>query len=196
MNFDCLFRHCEALLGLFCLKFRWSSPIPYPHWPYGPASFYTFFTRQSSTTDVVANNIQTEALPADLLHETLQTFALLLPRANGECKTWFERAYKKVESRHSDAIDPKAADIAVGSKDRAQWKFEFWHERLRIIPKAYDESEPSTLSQRWNDRRKKVQWYTFWVAILILFLTIVFGMVQAVTGILQVYAAFHFAQLN
>jgi hypothetical protein len=132
----------------------------------------------------------------DLAHETLRTLALILPRANSNCKRWFERLHQEVERRHSNAIDPKAADVAVGSKDRAHWKFEVWHERLYIIQKAYDESEPSTLSQWWNDRRKKVQWYTFWVAILILFLTVVFGLIQSVTGVLQVYAAFYSAQLN
>lgn len=60
-----------------------------------------------------------------------------------------------------------------------------------MIQKAHDESEPKALPQWWNGRRKKVQWYTFWAAILILVLTIVFGMIQSVNGIMQVYAAYH-----
>jgi hypothetical protein len=34
-----------------------------------------------------------------------------------------------------------------------------------------------------------VQWYTFWVAALVLGLTIVFGLIQCVEGALQVYLA-------
>ena len=48
-----------------------------------------------------------------------------------------------------------------------------------------------TINQWWNDRRNGVQWYTFWVAVLVLILTIVFGMAQTVEGALQVYKAYH-----
>ena len=41
----------------------------------------------------------------------------------------------------------------------------------------------------WYDDRKKVQWYTFWVAALVLLLTIVFGLVQSVSGVVQAWAA-------
>ena len=126
------------------------------------------------------------ALPHDLLNETLQTLALLLPRAKGNCKDWFQR----VQRRYPDALDARVSDLALLPGGRSQKSYIYWHERLSIIQKAYDESEPKALPQWWNDRRKKVQWYTFWVAILILVLTIVFGMIQSVTGIMQVYAAY------
>ena len=73
--------------------------------------------------------------------------------------------------------------------DRAFGSYRHWGERLEIIVEAYNKSEPKTLSQGWNDRRNKVQWYTFWIAALILLLTIVFGFIQSITGILQVYYA-------
>ena len=126
-------------------------------------------------------------LPHDLLHETLQTLALLLPRANGDCKKWFQR----VQGRCPDTLDAKVSDLALLSGGRSQSSYIYWRERLSIIQRAYDESEPKALPQWWNDRRKKVQWYTFWVAILILILTLLFGMIQSVTGIMQVYVAYH-----
>ena len=125
--------------------------------------------------------------PHDFLQETLQTLALLLPRANVKCKKWFE----KVQNRNPDTLDTKVSDLALLSGGRSQDSYIYWRERLSIIQRAYDESEPKALPQWWNDRRKKVQWYTFWVAILILILTLLFGMIQSVTGIMQVYVAYH-----
>lgn len=70
-------------------------------------------------------------------------------------------------------------------------KFVYWHDRLVILKQVFDEAEPSTIKQWWNDRRKKVQWYTFWVAALVLALTIFFGLIQCIEGAMQVYKAFN-----
>ena len=71
--------------------------------------------------------------------------------------------------------------------DRHIDNFAFWRDRLVVLKQVFDEAEPSTLSQWWCDRRNEVQWYTFWVAILVLVLTLVFGFVQCIEGALQVY---------
>ena len=77
------------------------------------------------------------------------------------------------------------------AEDRQIENFKFWHDRIVILKQFFDEAEPSTLAQWWYDRRRGVQWYTFWVAALILILTIFFGLVQSVEGALQVYKAFN-----
>ncbi|KAK7978480.1 hypothetical protein PG996_004527 [Apiospora saccharicola] len=59
-----------------------------------------------------------------------------------------------------------------------------------ILKQAYDDATPRTISQWWHDRRNGVQWYTFWVAILVLILTTLLGLVQCVESALQVYKAF------
>jgi hypothetical protein len=58
-----------------------------------------------------------------------------------------------------------------------------------ILEEAFDRSEPANIAPWWYDRRKKVQWYTFWVAILVLILTIMFGLIQSITGIIQAWAS-------
>lgn len=75
--------------------------------------------------------------------------------------------------------------------DRQTDNFHFWRERLVILKQVFDEAEPSTISQWWYDRRKGPQWYTFWVAIAVLLLTVFFGIVQSIEGALQVYKAYH-----
>ena len=128
-----------------------------------------------------------QVLPDRLLLETLQTLALLIPRANRKCKQWFER----VHSQDQADIDKAAGDVELLHWARSPEKYQYWGQRLITIKDAYDASEPKDLGQWWHDRRRKVQWYTFWVAILVLVLTIVFGLIQSVTGVMQVYYATH-----
>lgn len=67
--------------------------------------------------------------------------------------------------------------------------YQYWHERLLAIQTKYNQSTPSSLRQYWYDRRNEVQWATFWMGLLVVILTVVtvvFGIIQCVTGILQV----------
>jgi ABC-type Fe3+ transport system permease subunit len=58
---------------------------------------------------------------------------------------------------------------------------------LVMLKQVFDEAQPRTMAQWWHDRRNGVQWYTFWVAVMVLALTILFGLIQSVEGALQVY---------
>lgn len=62
-----------------------------------------------------------------------------------------------------------------------------------VLKQAYDDATPKTLGQPewWHDRRNGVQWYTFWVAILVLIITTLLGFVQMVEGAIQVYKAYY-----
>jgi hypothetical protein len=82
--------------------------------------------------------------------------------------------------------------LKIGNLDaesRQMENFGYWHDRLVILKEVYDEARPSTLSQWWYDRRNGVQWYTFWVALLVLILTIMFGLIQCIEGAIQAYEA-------
>jgi hypothetical protein len=70
-------------------------------------------------------------------------------------------------------------------------KYRYWHRRLQAIQAAYDKSTPRSLRQWWFDRRDRVIWATFWLAFIVFTLTVFFGVIQSVTSILQVYAAYH-----
>lgn len=69
--------------------------------------------------------------------------------------------------------------------------FHFWRDRLVILKQAYDEATPRALPQWWYDRRNGPQWYTFWTAIVVLVLTVFFGLIQSIEGAIQVYKAYH-----
>ncbi|XPS80193.1 hypothetical protein M3J09_012154 [Ascochyta lentis] len=125
-------------------------------------------------------------LPDELVAETLQTLSLLFPSNDQQTQRWLK---KRTNSLGLD----KALSLCAPLKpqDRQFERFTFWYDRLVILKQAFDQSRPSTISQWWHDRRNGVQWYTFWVAMTVLFLTIFFGLVQSIEGALQVYKAFH-----
>ena len=122
-------------------------------------------------------------LPPDLVEETARTLALLIP-ADKKMKIWFSQKQKAL------GLDPKAGAYGpLNATARQTEQFNYWRDRLIILKQTFDEAEPHTLSLWWYDDRKKVQWYNFWVAALILLLTIVFGLIQSVAGIVQAWAA-------
>ncbi|KAK5996000.1 hypothetical protein PT974_04423 [Cladobotryum mycophilum] len=120
--------------------------------------------------------------PVSLLQETLDTIALLFPSSDKDTVRWLKTQTK---------IDPQLGRCgSLRTRERRLENFTFWHDRLVILKQAFDESHPKNISQWWFDRRNSVQWYTFWVAILVFIMTIFFGVVQSVEGALQVYLAY------
>ncbi|KAF2472351.1 uncharacterized protein BDR25DRAFT_341803 [Lindgomyces ingoldianus] len=127
---------------------------------------------------------QSQILPKGLAEETLNTLALLFPQSEVETEKWFESMVRS----NSDSIHLDRQLVRCGQlrTERRQFAdFNFWHDRLVILKQVFDKSRPATMSQWWHDRRNGVQWYTFWVAILVLFLTIFFGLIQSIEGAMQ-----------
>ncbi|KAF9632946.1 hypothetical protein BFW01_g3809 [Lasiodiplodia theobromae] len=131
-------------------------------------------------------NGRTDIFPPGFCKETLRTLSLLLPASDKVTAKWYKK-YRSVEK-----LDRRAVKLPnLRTDDRQIENFHFWRERLVILKQVFDEAEPSTLSQWWYDRRKGPQWYTFWVAVAVLVLTVFFGIVQSVEGAMQVYRAYH-----
>jgi len=114
-----------------------------------------------------------------------------MPEHDKNVETWFKKQQAKIQKRRKLPLDPLARECGqLKVEERQIEKFKYWHDRLVILKQLFDEAEPSNMEQWWCDRRKKVQWYTFWVAALVLGLTILFGFIQSVEGALQVYFAY------
>jgi Ni/Fe-hydrogenase subunit HybB-like protein len=84
-----------------------------------------------------------------------------------------------------------AADQKPGDLGHSVTTYKYWHNRVAEISEAFDKSQPRDIGGWWMDRRNTVQWYTFWIAALALLLTVVFGLIQSITGIILAYAAYH-----
>ncbi|KAI9150681.1 hypothetical protein HJFPF1_10457 [Paramyrothecium foliicola] len=127
-------------------------------------------------------------LPTGLAEETLRTLALLFPSGDGDTRRWTSRVATDGEE---NSLDRRLIQCGRLKTDNRQIDcFHFWRDRLVTLKQVFDEAQPKSLSHWWHDRRNRVQWYTFWVAVLVLALTIFFGLVQSVEGALQVYASF------
>ena len=125
------------------------------------------------------------------MDETLQTLALLLPRRDTTVSKWF-RSQQNLKGLQNRVDGEAASERRLKAAERQINKFVFWHDRLVILKQAFDESQPKSLRQWWNDRRNPVQWYNFWFAVaLIVGLTVLFGVDSTVEGAMQVYKAYH-----
>ncbi|KAH7230710.1 hypothetical protein B0J15DRAFT_518151 [Fusarium solani] len=143
-------------------------------------SFLRFQARYEAQCDSPQTGDGTERpkrglFPAGFINETLHTLALLFPSSDKKTKSWLQAQRKSKKSGNIDPLLGSCGTLRV--HDRRFEKFSSWHDRL-------------TLSQWWLDRRNRVQWYTFWVAVLVFVMTIVFGVIQSLTGILQVHLSY------
>ncbi|EMD86405.1 hypothetical protein COCC4DRAFT_22623 [Bipolaris maydis ATCC 48331] len=132
------------------------------------------------------------AIPEGLAEETLRTLALLFPSRSKDrdAQKWLRS--KLSDKKNSVRLDSDLLNIAsLRLLDRKAEKFEYWRSELLTLKEIFDEPRPTSMRRLWHDRRNKVQWATFWVAMLILGLTIFFGLVQSIEGALQVEKAYH-----
>ncbi|KAI0857679.1 hypothetical protein F4860DRAFT_505869 [Xylaria cubensis] len=135
--------------------------------------------------------------PDGLIDETLRTLALLFPQSDFSSsvlnrtnkRIWFQ---KLCSASSPCLIDPQVALCGNLRVDERQIeRFAFWRDRLIIIKQVYDDATPKTIKQWWHDRRNGERWFTFWVAVLVLMITITLGLIQCIESALQVYKAYY-----
>ncbi|RYC58296.1 hypothetical protein CHU98_g7910 [Xylaria longipes] len=126
--------------------------------------------------------VHRQIFPINFIDETLRTLSLLFPQNDNKAQLWLESQIQDF------GLDPLLAECgSLATHERRFENFNYWNNRLVILKQALEDSRPQTLSQWWFDRRNGVQWYTFWVAILVFLVIIFFGLVQSIEGALQVY---------
>lgn len=126
----------------------------------------------------------TTLLPKVLVDETIRSISLLIPPILGEPNPWF------LQQRKKHLIDAQAGVCdRLNSSERQIEKFAYWRDRLVLLKRTFDDAEPRNISQLWWDDRRKTQWFTFWVAVLVFIMTVFFGVVQSVAGIVQAWAS-------
>lgn len=101
-----------------------------------------------------------------------------MPTTDFRCQRWIRK------SRAEANIDLEANHLPPTSREVAA--FPYWGRQLLELRDEYDRTEPTTLRQWVLDKRRPTQRYTFWIAVIALFLALLFGLIQSVTGILQV----------
>lgn len=132
--------------------------------------------------------MNSSALPAEVVDETFRTIALLFPQSDKKTAKW----YRKVQAKkpHLDRHFVKCGGLR--HDDRQIENFRIWRDRLILLKEAFDEkAQPRRFGQLWHDNENRLRWCTFWVAILVVVLTVFFGVIQSIEGALQVYKAYH-----
>ena len=144
----------------------------------------------SSTISASIANQTSDIFPHNFVNETLRTLDLLFPRQDAESRRW-------LKSQQSQGEDVIHLDLSLLDRNNMIWsdrraaKFSYWRDQLMSLKEKFDQPKPTSISQHWYDRRNRIQWYTLWIAVTVLCLTVFFGLVQSIEGALQVYKAFH-----
>ncbi|KAJ9613508.1 hypothetical protein H2200_003450 [Cladophialophora chaetospira] len=123
-----------------------------------------------------------QIFPPGFLEETKRTLSLMIPTsADKPTRVWFKSEQRKRR------IDPGCGECRhLKSSERHLGDFEYWKDRIIIAKEVLDEHQPRGILQVWRDNRNPVQWWTFWIALVVFALTIV----ACVEGALQVYKAY------
>lgn len=120
--------------------------------------------------------------PDGFLAETRRTLSLMLPIADSATRSWFKSEQKRLK------LDPSCGSCPhLKASQRHIRDFDFWRDRLIMAKEVFDEHQPKGILQFWRDDRNPVQWWTFWVAIIVFLLTLI----ACIEGALQVYKAYH-----
>ncbi|ETI23132.1 hypothetical protein G647_04929 [Cladophialophora carrionii CBS 160.54] len=120
--------------------------------------------------------------PDGFLAETGKTMSLLLPKSETSLRKWLLNEKRQLRLDGSVLACPY-----LRASERNIRCFDYYRERLIILKEVFDEHEPRGIGQFWRDDRKPVQWWTFWIAIVVFVLTLV----GCVEGALQVYKAYY-----
>ncbi|KAF2188447.1 hypothetical protein K469DRAFT_703042 [Zopfia rhizophila CBS 207.26] len=112
----------------------------------------------------------------NFIDETLDTINLVLPISSPDCNAWVGRATR------NSSVDP---NLSV-RKALNLGNFFCWGHRLSRLSSIFKQSSPSTVAQFWFDRRDMSKWWGFWLVAITVFLTVLFGLIQSVAGIMQV----------
>lgn len=130
----------------------------------------------------MTSNAVRDLYPDGLLEETEETIDLLFPT-----KT-IKDSKRTRRLRDKDDVGIEATRDLPPAMTIAHYKH--WGDRLAIVQQAYDTARPRRGRQWWYDRRNGVERATLLVAVIVFIMTLVFGIISSVTGILQVYASF------
>jgi hypothetical protein len=121
--------------------------------------------------------------PEGLLEETMETVKIL------NASDGFQRLNRGLVDWNN-----AEGDIEMGFGEPPSLEvdeYHFWRARLVTLHEAYRKAKPTSLKQWWHDRRDSSQWTTFWLAVVAILLTLLFGLIQSISGIIQAIATYH-----
>ncbi|KAH9229131.1 hypothetical protein K456DRAFT_56520 [Colletotrichum gloeosporioides 23] len=117
-------------------------------------------------------------VPREVIHETIESLKYLYPRDRATAKL-FEQEGFNLYSFHQPVTDRPRL-------------MEFKYYRSRLVDVAYEFlNPPRKWRSIWKDRRNPMQFWTFWLGLLIFLFTLAFGIMATVLAGLQLHVALH-----
>lgn len=132
-------------------------------------------SRQLRHRKTVAKKRLRLPIPSSVLVETILSLDLLFP-------AWDRRTNELLE-KHGQSFH-QTGPFEV-SRTLNLMDFDHWRDRLLEVYEEIFQSPPVSWAQLWRDRRNPQQFWTFWIALAILALTVV----STLTGIIQAWAS-------
>lgn len=114
-------------------------------------------------------------MPLKVLEETKLSLDLLFPFWDSRTAAFLA---KEKQNFHEHGPFEVARNLTL-------LDFDHWRDRLLELHEEVFQSPPVTWAQLWRDRRNPQQFWTFWIAIMILALTIF----STVAAIIQAWAS-------
>lgn len=153
---------------------------------YVPHFGSVFYSQESFCFAYYSNS---EMYPNDLLREVDRTYFLLWPIS----KRKTNKRARKISKKNRMDIEAHWVDDIIKESDRYDLNnYPVYRHRLAEIQRQYNAARPKSPKQWWYDRRLRIEWTTLLIAVIVFVLTVVFGVISSVTGILQVYVAFRY----
>ena len=103
-------------------------------------------------------------IPTEVLQETIDSLDLLFPRWNSDTV--------KLLEKHNQVFHDLGPIKSKSSRTSKLLAFDHWRARLQELHDEIFLSPPVSWAQLWRDRRSPQQFWTFWIALLILVLTL------------------------
>ena len=141
--------------------------------------FYQVVALRKLSTSMSLPGSTSVFLPAEFINETLATLSLLVPHTKQGCNAWLRAQVDTFRLDPFIILDRQLVE-------RGKRKYPYWQVRLVALAEAFDKKMPTGPIQWWYDRRDMGRWWNYWLIVLGIVLTILFGLIQSVTGILQV----------
>jgi hypothetical protein len=114
-------------------------------------------------------------LPERLLRETIWSLNLLFPQWDADTASLLRK-----HGQDFQEIGPYDGPPTLNLVE-----FHYWLDRLSELHDVVFLSPPVSWAQLWRDRRNPQQFWTFWLALVILWLTLI----STITGIVQAWAS-------
>jgi hypothetical protein len=138
-------------------------------------SYKTVVSAHVDTYKFCSNAEDISALPERLLRETIWSLNLLFPQWDPQINTLLKRHGQNFQQA-GPYDGPPTLNLV---------EFQYWRDRLSELHDVVYLSPPVSWAQLWRDRRNPQQFWTFWLALVILLLTFV----STVTGVVQAWAS-------